>query len=112
MNPHELARAVLRLAMVGERDPIRLHDEALERLLPATAWREASFERDRARLPLPSAAQRANSSGFTVLLLILGRSKAAHCLVPDVRRHSLPTLVPLPFFKHFRQCSQVLGNHT
>jgi len=38
----ELARAVLRLAMEGERDPIRLHDEALERLLPAAAWREAS----------------------------------------------------------------------
>ncbi len=26
----------------GERDPIRLHDEALEGLLPATTWREAS----------------------------------------------------------------------
>jgi hypothetical protein len=33
---------VLRLAMEGERDPERLHDEALEGLLPATAWREAS----------------------------------------------------------------------
>jgi uncharacterized protein (DUF2126 family) len=41
-KPDELARAVLRLAMEGERDPVRLHDEALERLLPATAWREAS----------------------------------------------------------------------
>jgi hypothetical protein len=38
----ELARAVLRLAMEGERDRIRLHDEALEGLLPAAAWREAS----------------------------------------------------------------------
>jgi hypothetical protein len=42
VKPDELARAVLRLAMEGERDPVRLHDEALERLLPATAWREAS----------------------------------------------------------------------
>jgi hypothetical protein len=42
VKPDELARAVLRLAMEGERDPIRLHDGALEGLLPATAWREAS----------------------------------------------------------------------
>jgi len=28
--------------MEGERDPVRLHDEALEGLIPATAWREAS----------------------------------------------------------------------
>ena len=42
VKPDELARAVLRLAMEGERDPIRLHDEALEGLLPATTWREAS----------------------------------------------------------------------
>jgi hypothetical protein len=33
---------VLRLAMEGERDPVQLHDEALEGLLPAAAWREAS----------------------------------------------------------------------
>jgi len=33
---------VLRVAMEGERDPIRLQDAALERLLPATTWREAS----------------------------------------------------------------------
>jgi hypothetical protein len=38
----ELARAVLRLAMEGERDPVRLSDGALEGLLPATTWREAS----------------------------------------------------------------------
>ena len=38
----ELARAVLRLAMEGERDPIRLSDGALEGLVPATTWREAS----------------------------------------------------------------------
>ena len=38
----ELARAVLRLAMEGEHDPVRLHDGALNGLLPATAWREAS----------------------------------------------------------------------
>ena len=38
----ELARSVLRVAMEGERDLIRLQDGALERLLPATTWREAS----------------------------------------------------------------------
>jgi hypothetical protein len=37
-----LARSVLRLAMEGERDPVQLHDRALEGLIPATAWREAS----------------------------------------------------------------------
>ena len=42
VKPDELARAVLGLAMEGERDPARLHDGALERLLPATNWREAS----------------------------------------------------------------------
>jgi hypothetical protein len=42
VRPDELARAVLRLAMEGERDPVRLHDGALEGLIPATAWREAS----------------------------------------------------------------------
>ena len=42
VKPDELARAVLRLAMEGQRDPVRLHDEALDGLLPSTAWREAS----------------------------------------------------------------------
>jgi hypothetical protein len=42
VKPDELARSVLRTAMEGERDPVRLHDGALERLLPATTWREAS----------------------------------------------------------------------
>jgi hypothetical protein len=42
VKPDELARAVLRLAMEGERNPLRLHDEALSGLLPATTWREAS----------------------------------------------------------------------
>ena len=42
VNPDELARSVLRTAMDGERDPVRLHDEALARLLPSTGWREAS----------------------------------------------------------------------
>jgi predicted transcriptional regulator len=42
VKPDELARAVLRLAMEGERDPARLHDEALKGMLPATTWREAS----------------------------------------------------------------------
>jgi hypothetical protein len=42
VKPDELARSVLRMAMEGERDPVRLHYGALERLLPSTAWREAS----------------------------------------------------------------------
>jgi hypothetical protein len=42
VKPNELARGVLRLAMEGERDPVRLHDGALKGLIPATAWREAS----------------------------------------------------------------------
>jgi hypothetical protein len=33
---------VLRMAMEGERNPARLHDGALERLVPATTWRDAS----------------------------------------------------------------------
>ncbi len=41
IKPDELARSMLRLAMEGERDPVRLHDGALQRLVPATAWREA-----------------------------------------------------------------------
>ena len=41
VRPDELARSVLRLAMEGERDPIRLHDGALRGVLPATSWREA-----------------------------------------------------------------------
>jgi len=42
VKPDELARSVLRLAMEGERDTVRLHDGALEGLLPAAVWREAS----------------------------------------------------------------------
>ena len=34
VKPDELARSVLRVAMEGERDPVQLHDGALERLLP------------------------------------------------------------------------------
>jgi hypothetical protein len=41
VRPDELARSVLRLAMDGERDPVRLHDGALKGLIPMTAWREA-----------------------------------------------------------------------
>ena len=41
VRPDELARSVLRLALEGERDPVRLHDGALKGLLPAAAWREA-----------------------------------------------------------------------
>jgi hypothetical protein len=42
VKPDELARSVLRLAMEGERDPVQLHDEALNGLVPATVWREPS----------------------------------------------------------------------
>ena len=35
VKPDELARSVLRLAMEGERDPVRLHDGALEGLISA-----------------------------------------------------------------------------
>jgi hypothetical protein len=42
VKPDELARAVVHLAIEGERDPVRLHDEALNGLLAAAAWREAS----------------------------------------------------------------------
>jgi hypothetical protein len=41
VRPDELARSMLRLAMEGERDPVRLHDGALKGLLPAAAWRDA-----------------------------------------------------------------------
>jgi hypothetical protein len=41
IKPDELARSMLRLALEGERDPVRLHDGALKGLMPATAWREA-----------------------------------------------------------------------
>jgi hypothetical protein len=41
VKPDELARSVFRLAMEGERDPERLHDSALNGLIPATTWREA-----------------------------------------------------------------------
>jgi len=37
----ELARCVFRIALEGERDPERLQDGALQRLIPTTAWREA-----------------------------------------------------------------------
>ena len=42
VKPDELARAVLRLAMEGERDLVRLSDGALEGLLPPATWHEAS----------------------------------------------------------------------
>jgi hypothetical protein len=42
VKPEELARGVLRLAMEGERDPVRLHDGSLVGLLPAAAWRETN----------------------------------------------------------------------
>jgi hypothetical protein len=39
VRPDELGRSLLRLAMDGERDPVRLHDGALKGLLPAASWR-------------------------------------------------------------------------
>ncbi len=42
VRPDELARSILRLAMEGERDPVRLHDGALSGLSAAILWREAS----------------------------------------------------------------------
>jgi len=41
VRPDELARSMLRLAMEGERDPVRLYDGALKDLLQAAAWRHA-----------------------------------------------------------------------
>jgi hypothetical protein len=41
VRPNELARSILRLASEGERDPARLHDDALKGLIPAVSWREA-----------------------------------------------------------------------
>ena len=45
VKPDELARCVLRLAMEGERDPVRLHDHALKCVIPVTAWRERGGRR-------------------------------------------------------------------
>jgi hypothetical protein len=45
VKPDELARCVLRLAMEGERDPVRLHDHALKCVIPTTAWRETGSRR-------------------------------------------------------------------
>jgi hypothetical protein len=42
VKPDELARCIFRLAIEGERDPVRLHDGAVRTLLLATAWREPS----------------------------------------------------------------------
>ena len=42
IRPNELARRICHLAMEGERDPVRLHDQALTGLIPATIWRELS----------------------------------------------------------------------
>jgi hypothetical protein len=42
IRPDELARRICHLAMEGERDPVRLHDRALDELIPATMWRELS----------------------------------------------------------------------
>jgi hypothetical protein len=50
VKPDELARCVLRLAMEGERDPARLRDDALQGVIPATAWRERDLDP-----PLPAA---------------------------------------------------------
>jgi hypothetical protein len=39
VRPGELARCVLRLAIEGERDPVRLHDEALAGVCRMMTWR-------------------------------------------------------------------------
>ena len=46
VRPAELARCILRLATEGERDPIRLHDQALATLAPAMTWREGRIEQN------------------------------------------------------------------
>ncbi len=46
VKPDELARALLREAMEGERDPARLHDEALKAVLPAITWREVGEDNE------------------------------------------------------------------
>jgi hypothetical protein len=40
VRPDELARSVFHLALEGEREPMRLHDGALQGVLPASGWRE------------------------------------------------------------------------
>src|ERR1700686_4318450 len=55
VKPDELARCMLRLAMEGERDPVRLHDGALKGLVPAATWREAGW---RPPPPLPRSRGR------------------------------------------------------
>src|SRR5262249_34397650 len=78
VKPDELARAVLRLAMEGERDPIQLHDGALEGLLSAAAWREASCSwrhgtRLRAHAPNPTMhrTSTANTATFNTASIML-----------------------------------------
>src|SRR6516164_7369954 len=41
VRANELGRCILRLASEGERDAVRLHDNALAALAPAMVWREA-----------------------------------------------------------------------
>jgi hypothetical protein len=40
VRPDELARSIFHLAMEGEREPVRLHDGALQGVLSASGWRE------------------------------------------------------------------------
>src|SRR6201993_2394105 len=58
VKPDELARSVLRTAMEGERDPVRLHDGALEQLLPATTWPRGELIAPVPRLTNRKAARR------------------------------------------------------
>jgi hypothetical protein len=57
VKPDELARAVLRLAMEGERDPVRLHDEALEPAAPLDGLARgeliAALTAQTIKLPIP-----------------------------------------------------------
>jgi hypothetical protein len=40
VRANEVARCILRLAIEGERDPVRLHEHALAALAPSIVWRE------------------------------------------------------------------------
>jgi hypothetical protein len=74
VKPDELARSVLRTAMEGERDPVRLHDGALERLLPATTWREASWSRGSAQQGVMKEGRQIIGSSFISRQATAGRA--------------------------------------
>jgi len=69
VKPDELARAVFRLAMEDERHPVRLHDGALERLLPATtlARGELIAQQCRPRYSAPSSSAKMRREGLPAI---------------------------------------------